>query len=768
MTPDSADPLILSLKLADAIGHHRAGRLDAAEDAYREILALDAAYADAWHLLGLVLSARGDHAAGAAHIERALELLPDAAVFHNNLGTVLKSAGRFAEAAAALRRGLELAPEDAEAHNTLGTVLRALDDLDGAMVAFLRAAELKPDLAEAYNNLGVTWRDLGEIQDAVECLRHAVELNGRYAAPLNNLGVLHNAQGQFAEAAACLGRAVEIAPDLAAAWTNLGIALNAQGQLQQAVECHRRALQSDPGLVEAHSNLGQALCDQGLVEEGIAAQRRALALDPAFALAYTRLARALSDSGALDEAVDAGRRAIELDPDRAAAHSVLGGVLTKLGLLDDAIAAFRGALALDPGFAAAHSSLIFTYYHHGSFGPPAILDECRRWEHAHVPPDLPAPRHANDRARDRRLRIGLVSPDFRSHPAANCLVPLLESHDRAHFEFHCYSNVLRADSLTGRLRAAADGWHDIAGAPDAEVAAQVARDRIDVLVDLAMHTGRNRLALFALRSAPVQATWLAFPGTTGLSAIDFRLTDPHLDPPDAPGDYAEESVRLPELFACYAPLSDVVPAAGAPAARAGHVTLGCLNRLAKINPETLARWARILVAAGDARLILLAPPSSHRDRVHAYLAANGVARDRVEFVSWQARDDYLRTYDRIDLALDTSPFNGGVTTSDALWMGVPVVTLAGAAAHSRMGLSQLTSLGLTELVARTPDAYVTLASALARDKKKLAKLRATVRARVQTAPLTDGPRFARGFESTLRALWHRWCDRASPASRASA
>lgn len=744
------------IPLTEALGLHRAGRLDEAEQAYRAILAAEPGNADAWHLLGLVLSARGVHSAGAGYIRHAIELIPDAAVFHRNLGTVHKDAGEWGPADEALRRAIQIDPNDPVAHNTLGTVQRAQDDLEGAMVSFLRAADLDPSYAEAFNNIGVTWNDLGEWQDAIDTLRHAAELNPTFAAPLNNLGVVHNERGQWADAVAVLRRAVLLEPALAPAWTNLGIALNGQAELTESVMCHRRALDLAPHLAEAHSNLGQALCDLAQYDESEACHRRALELEPDTALVYARLTRTLTEANKLDDAVLAGRRAIELAPERATGHCMLGIALKKQGLLDEAMDAYRRALELDPGFASAHSNLIFAMYHHPGFSAAAIVEEARRWAQKYAPEPELVPAYANEPARDRRLRIGLVSPDFRSHPIANCLLGVLEEHDREYFEFHCYSNTMREDVITARMRSAADAWRSIAALPDPKLAEMIRADGIDILVDLAMHTGRNRLALLGLRPAPVQATWLALPGTTGLSQIDYRLTDPHLDPPGAnAGCYSEESLRLPDTFACYHPLADVSPGRSAPVSKNGHVTFGCLNKLAKINAPLLESWAKILSGVPSARLVLMVPAGSHRDRV---VSALGVGADRVEFVGWQPRADYLRTYDRIDIALDTHPYNGGVTTSDALWMGVPVITQSGPAAHSRNGRSQLASLDLLELATATPAEYVALAIKLARNTKQLASLRKTVRARMRAAPLTDPAAFTRHLETALRRMWQRWCD----------
>ncbi len=520
-------------------------------------------------------------------------------------------------------------------------------------------------------------------------------------------------------------------------------------------------------LMPAHVNLGAILRQMGRLDEAVACCRQALQLNENWALVHLNLGAALNDLGRLDEAVISYRRALELQPEIPQAHANLAVALADLGLLDEAIAACREAIRLQPDLPAIHSGLLFIAQFHPKWSAADLLREAREWNRRHgeplarvaaaanPPEDRPA-QLANEG--DRRLRIGYVSPYFRGHCQSLFTLPLFRCHDRQRFEIFCYADVAQPDAVTDRLRAVPDIWRNVAGLSDAQLAGQIRADRIDVLVDLTMHMAFNRLTLFAMKPAPVQLCWLAYPGTTGLSAMDYRLTDPHLDPPGLGDCYSERSLVLPETFWCYEPFENTPAVTPVPALAAGHLTFGCLNNCCKINDSVLALWGRVLRELPASRLLLLVPEGEARRRVMARLKDEQVAPRRVEFVDRQPMMAYLATYHRIDIALDTFPYNGHTTSLDAMWMGVPVVTLIGDRVVGRAGLSQLHNLGLAEqLAARDANEFVTLAVGLANDLPRLATLRQSLRARMAASPLTDGPRFARGVEAAYRQAWQGHC-----------
>jgi predicted O-linked N-acetylglucosamine transferase (SPINDLY family) len=749
----------LSEALAIAIQHHQAGRLQAAEQIYRQILAVEPNHADAWHLLGMINGQAGNHQLAVEYIYRALAVKPDWAEAYYSLGVALNDQGKPDEAIACYRRVLELKPDYAEAHNNLGVAFKEQGKLDEAVACYRRALELKPDFAEIYNNLGVAFKEQGKLDKAVACYRRALELNSRYAEPHNNLGAAFKDQGKLDEAVACYRRALELRPDYAEAYNNLGAAFKDQGKLDGAVACYRRALELRPDYAEAHRNLGVVLRDQGKLDEAVACYHRALELKPDYAEAHGNLGVALRDQGRLDEAIACYRHALELKPNLVDAHNNLGNALKDQGKLDEAIACYRRTLELKPDYAYAHSNLVYSQVFCPGYDTQTLYEETRRWNRQHAEPlaKLIEP-HGNDRSLHRRLRIGYVSPDFRDHAESFFTVPLLSAHDHQDFEIFCYADVICPDEITARLRGYADAWRDITGLTDEQVAQRVRQDKIDVLVDLTMHMARNRLLVFARKPAPVQVCWLAYQGTTGLSAMDYRLTDAYIDPPGLyDGCYSEESVRLPDAFWCYDPLAGE-PAVGAlPALDKSHVTFGCLNNFCKVNDSVLRLWARVLRAVDRSRLMLLAAEGSPRRHTLDLLEQEGVPPDRVTFVGRVPRPRYMELYHGIDIGLDTFPYTGQTTSLDAFWLGVPVITLVGQTPAARAGLSLLNNLGLPELIAETPEQYVRIAVELAQDLSRLSELRATLRNRLRNSPLMDAPRFARNVEAAYRNMWQRWC-----------
>jgi protein O-GlcNAc transferase len=535
------------------------------------------------------------------------------------------------------------------------------------------------------------------------------------------------------------------------------------GRSAQAVELLRRAVARAPQQAIFHANLGEAYRRLDRSEESKASLRRAIALRPDLAEAHCALGMNQLDDGQFDEALASLARAATLKPGLADAHNYAGIALHQQGRVEEALEAFRRALAAQPDHRGAHSNYVFLLAWRQAPDAPSIAREAREWAARQLSPELPAPLpHDNDRDPHRRLRVGYVSPDFREHCQALFLIPLLEHHDREAVEVYCYSFVQHPDDVTRRIRGLAHAFRDIAPLTDPAAADLVRADGVDILVDLTMHMGNNRMPLFARKPAPLQVAWLAYPGTTGLPAMDYRMTDVYLDPPevDTTGWYTEESLRLPDSFWCYDPLTGAPEVDALPARRDGRdgpVTFGCLNSFGKTNADVFALWSRVLGAVEGSRLVLLAPPGESRGRVQRAFASAGVDPGRIEFVGFQPRREYLSTYRRIDVCLDTFPVNGHTTSLDSFWMGVPVITLVGPTVLGRAGLCYAHNLGLPELVATTPDQYVAIAANLAHDMPRLETLRREVRPRMGRSPLMNGSLFARNFESVYRRIWQRWC-----------
>jgi protein O-GlcNAc transferase len=566
----------------------------------------------------------------------------------------------------------------------------------------------------------------GRLAEAERGYREILQLEPEHADSLHLLGVIALQTGSLDAALALLQRAAALRPDAAVCRNNLGQALERLGRYDEAARCYQAAIELDPTYAEAHNNLGYVLARQDHLSDAAHLYRKAIDLDARYAEPHTNLGNLLKDRGELDAAIASYRRAIELRPD-----------LSEL-----------------------HSNLLLTLHYHLDYSPAALEREHRAWAERHVAPLKPARRpHDNRREPDRRLRVGYVSPDLREHPVARFVLPLFSAHDRRQFEVFTYSDVTRPDAVTGLIREHVDRWRDVATLEDQKLAELVREDGIDILVDLAAHSAHNRLLAFARKPAPVQITYLAYCSTTGVDAIDYRVIDRFLDSPEQASHYIETSLYLPHCYWCYS--APPLPDSACPSSerRAGAPTFGCLNNFAKITDYTLGLWGRLLNRVPEARLLVYARADAHRDRVRTALRQAGVEEARLEFVGLQPLADYLETYRRIDVALDPHPYGGATTTCDALWMGVPVVSLAGRTAVSRAGSTLLSHVGLGQLVAENGEQYIELATALLRDADRLRTLRNELRARMEASPLMNAPQFARGLEAAFRTAWRAWCAR---------
>jgi protein O-GlcNAc transferase len=669
------------------VAHHRAGRLDEAQAAYRQVLLADPNHAGALNLLGLIAAQNGDDERAIGLISRSVQISPKYAEAHINLANSLARKGRYGEAVASYQRAIKAKPAFFAAHCNLAVALKNLGRLDEAIAAAKKAIQLNPDFAEGYNNLG--------------------------------------------------------------------LALASKGQYEKAVAAFERAIQLNPKFTDGLCNLANTFSTVGRDKDAVAVCNQAITVNPQCAEAYNNLALALFHLGEFDEAEATLKRAIPLNPNFADAHNNLANVLKEKALLDEAIREYRRAVQIAPLNPTFYSNLLNLLHFHPAYGQAEMLGECRAWAERHAAPLKPSVRpHKNNRDPERPLRIGYVSPDFRSHTLSFFFRPLFAAHDREQCEIYGYSNVAKPDAITDTLRGHCRKWQDIIGMPDSVVADAIRADRIDILVDTTMHMARNRLLVFARKPAPIQVCWLAYPGTTGIDAMDYRVTDPYLDP-SAGGDqlYSEKSIRLPNSIWCFDPFSDegVEPP---PALKNGFVTFGCLNNFCKINDGVLSAWSQILSAVPNSRLLLHAPLGSSRQWVLDRLK---FGTERVEFVQRRKYADYLKAHHQIDITLDTFPYNGHTTGLDSVWMGVPIITKRGETSVSRGGASILAIIEFPELISDDVDGYVSGAVQLAGNPQRLSELRGQLRQRLKDSPLMDGPRFARDLENAYRQMWRAWC-----------
>ncbi|CAN5530946.1 tetratricopeptide repeat protein [soil metagenome] len=615
----------------------------------------------------------------------------------------------------------------------------------------------QPAHADALHLLGMLAHQVGQQAAAVELIRKAIGVAPNRPVFYTNLGHVMRSIGENAPAIEAFRRAAQLQPRDPQAHYNLANALKDSGQPLQSIPSYEKVLELKADSYEAFNNLGVALQDLGRTNDAIVAYQRSILIKPDLPIAYTNLAVSLKEAGQLGEAIAACRKAVALAPDFAQAHSNLSNLLREAGQGDEAIANARRAIELKPDYADAHSNLLLINTYRAGVDPAQLAADHRKWSQQHAEPLLQFIQPLqNNRDPDRKLRVGYVSSDFRDHVIARFMQPLLANHDHAQFEVYCYAQVGMPDKVTDRLRKHATVWRSLIGLSDTQAAELIRQDGIDLLIDLAGHTATNRLLVFARKPAPVQATYLGYPNTTGVGTIEYRITDAYADPPGmTEAFHSEQLVRLSPSAWCVemSPAPSISPRYG------GAIAFGCLNNYAKISDMVLVLWAEILTANPTASLILPAAEGINREHTLAVLGRQNISADRVQFVPKQStRQKYLESYAQIDIALDAYPYHGTATTCDALWMGVPVVTLAGPSHVSRVGVSLLNNVGLADLVADTPADYVRIAGELAGDLPRLKTLRTTLRDTMKASPLMDGKNFAKGIEAAYRRMWHKWCD----------
>jgi protein O-GlcNAc transferase len=606
----------------------------------------------------------------------------------------LLQGSRLVEARALYQEICDADHLDAEAWLKLGVIAGRLGDAAKALEALQCAARLRPAHIPTLFNLGIALRDSGCVEDAVSLFNHITEVEPQHWRAQYMLARGLDALGRTEQAVERYRALHALRPEDPSVLASLGIGLHSLGRLQEAVTCYRKALAVGGQDGNTRDNLAAALCQQGRSEEAITVYRRTLQLQAQNPRALSNLLLALHYTPAEDDV--------------------------------------------------------------------RLFEEHKRWGELYgsVPFDAVVG-FANPPDPERRLRVGYVSPDLCEHSVSYFFEPILLNHNRDSIEVTCYSASSQSDATTARLRSLADRWRDIAGLDDRRVVDMVRRDEIDVLVDLAGHTGENRLPVFAHRPAPVQVTYLGYPDTTGLPAIGYRLCDGVTDPEEAPTYCTEELVRLPGCFLCYRPPVAAPRVADPPVARHGYVTFGSFNNLAKISDDVVATWAALLLSVPDARLVLKSAFLADAKTGERYLdlfAERGIHCDRIElFGRAPTIREHLAMYEHVDVALDTFPYNGTTTTCESLWMGVPVITLAGQRHAGRVGKSLLTAVGLETFAVDTWQEYIRTAVRLATAHAELATLRRTLRERVETSVLCDGSRFAGLVEGAYRAMWCRWC-----------
>jgi predicted O-linked N-acetylglucosamine transferase (SPINDLY family) len=735
-----------------AVKHHRAGQREKTEKSCRIILMRDPAHAGAMNLLSVIERGKGNPQLACDWSKKALAIEPAA-----------------------------------ELHLNLGRALLDLHQSDRAAEAFAQAVAAKPAWALAHADLSAALCNTGRLDESLAAARRALQLEPANARFHFIHGTALLALKRLEEAAEVYGSGLHIQPDAAEARIVLGRILQDLGQLEEAADQFRMVLKQEAGSVQAAANLAKVLKSSGKIEEATAllyewaqhwttqargcrerhdragemqALIRALQLEPHHPTAQTGLSGLLLQFPSPEEAEAVLFDSLKKMSAPPATLGLLGNVLKEIGYVNLALECYTRGLDLVPNHSAG-SNFIYALLFDQWQDDGEVAEQHREWARNFAQPHYPvSPRFENNRDVNRVLRVGYVSGHFHDHAVAFFSLPMLQAHHPDQVEIFCYDNTGIADDHTEVFRACASVWRDITNMDDDAAAAVIKDDAIDILVDLAGHIAGNRILIFARKPAPIQVTYLGYQATTGMTVMDYRLTDAIADPPrQCENLYTEKLVRLQPGFFVYQPSSYAPPVAAPPLAKNGFITFGCFNNPTKISAAATDLWSQLLREIPTAHLLVLGPTSHDGDpRLARMFELRGIDHSRLHFVGKCARRAYLERYANVDIALDPFPFSGHTTTCDALWQGVPVITLAGRTYAGRMSASTLHQANLGHLVANSTEEYLRIAIALASDQQALTELRQTMRQRLRAAPILDADKFVRSLERAYRQMWRDWCE----------
>ena len=747
----SADDLV-----RQAVQQQQQGNSAAARKIYESLLRQDKNHFEALANLASMTARAGDHKQARAYYKRALRVNAETPELWFNFANLCQKLEDFETAETAFRNALKLNPDLSPAWFNLGNLLRDRDQPEEAETCYRKAIELAPDFARVYMNLGNLLRKEKRLNEAVEQHQIARKLEPRNPDIYLNLANALTDLKRFSEAAASLKEGLKISPGQAKILLALGRVLMLQGEERAAIECYLKLLTKQPGDVDAHLNLGVLYFQVKENESAVAHLRQAAELAPERLDAVSQLGFTLTELGQLSEARKIAEKLVTQHAKKAQSYMLQGFVAVQQARIADGLEAFARIRELDPGAGIGVSNTCFSSLY-ADFLDAGQITQLHRDMSAIVVESTEA-RRAKVRSRKQggRIRVGYLSPDFRSHPVGYFMQPILENHDHEAFEIFGYGIQPRIDATGKTLIAHLDQWHHCAHWSDDELERQIRADGIDILVDLGGYTANCKMNVLARRVAPVQAVYLGYPCTTGMPEMDYIIADQWLIPPGSEHLYSESPARLETSFLCFQPRPDTPEVAPLPAAGNGYVTFGSFNNLPKLSDRCVRLWSEVLKAVPKSRLALKAlafADEGTKKLVWQRFASEGMEKSRVELLGPTVPiQRFLAEYSRIDIALDPLPYNGGTTSCDALWMGVPVVSLAGRHFHQRMGCSILNALGRPQWVADDEKTYIEIAAGLAADTCRLTGIRQGLRLEMQSSPVLDAAHFTAGLERQYRQM----------------
>ncbi|MDD4910894.1 MAG: tetratricopeptide repeat protein [Sideroxydans sp.] len=777
-----------------AVAQQQQGRTQQADELYRMILQLDPVHAPSKHNLGLMAMQAQQTEEALGYFQAALDADPTQGQFWLSYIDALVQTGQADVARQVLEQSLQrgLQGEQVESLKALlGVAGRRLGSPQIALQHPVRKSgnvpeskELKklevdfnkgryvevvararsqthryPQHGGGWKMLGAALIQLGRYEEALPAMQKAVATSQSDAEVHNLFGIALRESGSLDEAATSFRRAIQLKPGFTKAHCNLGVALHYAGRRAEAVECYRKALEIDPTCDDALSNLGVILHDAGNLQGAEASYRQALRINPNNVSAHSNLGITLKSLGKLDDAEASYRRALEIKPDFLDGYFNLGGILHDMGRLDEAEASYRRLLELCPHHAAAYSSLLFCRSQRISVEAEGLFAEhCLFGERFEAQHRDGWGRFINTKDPERVLKVGFVSGDFRDHAIAYFIEPIL-----AHLvgcpdlSLYAYYNHEVEDAITQRLRRHFRYWYPVSAMSEDALVERIRADEIDILIDLSGHTFKNRLLTFARKPAPIQASWMGYPGTTGMRSMDYYLTDKFFLPLGLlEKQFTEKAVRLPASVS-FLPNENAPLVNALPFLSNGHITFGSFNRPSKLSREVIALWSSLLRALPDSKMVMGAIPEDSKNVLTEWFSQEGIAQERLSFYPFCSMDVYLGLHHQVDICLDTFPYNGGTTTLHALWMGVPTLTLSGATAAGRSGVSILGNVGLEAFVATDAEDFVRKGLSWAKDPMALSDIRGSLRGRLSSSALGQPTEIADGVVRALRIMWRRWC-----------
>jgi protein O-GlcNAc transferase len=612
--------------------------------------------------------------------------------------------------------------------------------------------------------LGMIYAQLANYDSAIQYLKKAIKFNPDSHEAYYCLATIYQGRENFDEAIACYRKVIELNPGLVNAYNGLGNSLQEKKNFDEAEHYYQEAMRINPNDPTAYINIGIAMHNKGKFNDAITYLQKALLLNPNIEMTYNYLGFSMFCQDRLTEAIQNFEASLRINPSSIIALSRLGQTFEKQGRVIEAENFFRRALQIQPNDIIIHEVLLMNLLYSSRYDSQAIFTEHVQFAKQFEKPlqSFSSP-SSFKKTLKRKLKIGYVSPDFRSHSVSYFIEPVLFSHDKEQFEIFCYSLSSEKDEVTTRLQKHVDHWQNIIKMSDEDAAKSIQTDGIDILVDLAGFTANNRILLFARKPAPIQVSWIGYPATTGFSTIDYKIVDNYTDPPGTSEQfYTENLILMPESFLCYQPERTSPEVGSLPALASGHITFGSFNYFTKVSPEVLDLWIQILKTIPDSHLILKSKcffDRLTREYVKNLFGQQGIESLRIDLLGWTPSiRAHLEMYNYIDIGLDTFPYNGTTTTCEALWMGVPVITLAGDTHRSRVGMSLLSNIGLPELIARDAEEYHEIAVQAASDITKLKSLRNGLREKVAHSPLTNIKQFIINLENCYKDMWARYCE----------